>query len=132
MVTKLLCLAGLVCYALLSAADYVLTSALIESSDGVVYESNPVAAALLDTHGWKGLAAFKIAGVLAFLLSVGILILKRPKLAVGLIAAGCAVLLSVTTYSHRLLEDVYRAQQDLGPAWGTAFDGTARSPAPAR
>jgi hypothetical protein len=132
MVTKLLCLVGLVCYALLSVVDYALTSALIEASDGVVYESNPVAAAFLDSHGWPGLAAFKIAGVLAFIAAVGVLSLRRPRLAAGLVAAGCAVLLSVTTYSHRLLGDVHSAQADLGPAWGTAFDGTALSRGPAR
>src|SRR5437588_12828510 len=46
-------------FAVLSAADFVMTWWLLRHGDGVVYESNPVANWWLGRFGWTGLAGFK-------------------------------------------------------------------------
>jgi len=106
------CLVGIGMYGLLSIADFVLTFALIQTSGGLAYESNPVAAACLERHGWDGLAVFKIGGVVAFVGSVGLLTRYRPKVAAGLVVIGCAVLLGVTNYSHSMLGEVRRERAE--------------------
>ena len=55
---RVYCWAGLALYAVLSVADLGLTAALLRANGGA-YESNPVAAACLERHGWNGLAAYK-------------------------------------------------------------------------
>ena len=101
--TKLFCLVGLGLYTALSAADFALTFSLIEGSRGEAFEANPIAAVWLEEHGWAGLAAFKAAGVLVFLGTIVLLVRRRPRVAAGLVALGCSVLIGVTTYSGRLM-----------------------------
>lgn len=101
--TKLFCLVGLGFYTALSAADFLLTHTLIEGSGGQAFEANPIAAVWLEEHGWAGLAAFKAAGVLVFLGTIALLVPRRPRVAAGLVALGCSVLIGVTTYSGRLM-----------------------------
>jgi hypothetical protein len=107
------CWVGLVTYALLSVVDFRFTSALLRANGGA-YESNPVAAACLEQHGWRGLALYKAAGVVAFTGSLILLIRHRPKAGAGVVTFGCLVLLSVTTYSHGLLRDSHRENAELG------------------
>ncbi len=107
------CWIGLGLYALLSIADFGLTSALLRANGGA-YESNPFAAACLERHGWRGLAVYKTAGVLAFAGTLFLLIRHRPKAGAGIVTLGCVVLLSVTTYSHGLLMDTHRENAELG------------------
>ena len=80
---------------LLSVADLKLTSALLHAGGGA-YESNPVAAACLEQHGWHGLALYKAAGVVAFAGALCLLIRRSPKVAAGVVTFGCAVLLSLS------------------------------------
>lgn len=101
--TKLFCLAGLGLYVALSVVDFTLTFTLIEGSGGRAFEANPVAAVWLEEHGWAGLAAYKAAGVLVFLGTIVLLVRRRPRIAAGLVAIGCSVLIGVTTYSRGLI-----------------------------
>ena len=48
-------------FVVLNFADLVLTAWLLSTSEGGVYEANPVARWWLVRHGWLGLAAFKAA-----------------------------------------------------------------------
>jgi uncharacterized protein DUF5658 len=100
---KRIWLAGLALFALLSATDFAQTYALISQSDGGVYEANPVAGAWLERHGWGGLAAFKVGAVAVFTGAAALLLVRRPKAGAGVMALGCAALLSVTIYSSQLL-----------------------------
>jgi Domain of unknown function (DUF5658) len=99
---KLYCWAGLGLYCLLSAGDWMLTFALLQLN-GSAYESNPVAAACLEQYGWRGLALYKAAGVVVFLGAVVLLMRRKPAVGAAVVTLGCAVLLSVTTYSHKLI-----------------------------
>jgi hypothetical protein len=99
-------------YALLNVADFGLTSALLRANDGA-YESNPFAAACLEQHGWRGLAVYKAAGVVAFAGSLVLLIRHRPKAGAAVVTFGCVVLLFVTTYSHGLLKAAEREKAEL-------------------
>lgn len=63
----------LIVFVVLSLADFFLTLRLIESGDGDVLESNPVAQYWYAAHGWAGMAGFKLAMVaLVGALAVGI------------------------------------------------------------
>lgn len=115
---KLYCWAGLGLYCLLSAGDWLLTFALLQLN-GSAYESNPVAAACLEQHGWRGLALYKAAGVSVFLGAVYLLIRRRPAVGAVVVTLGCAVLLSVTTYSHKLIVESRHAiaEEEAHLAW---------------
>lgn len=112
---KLAIVLGLGLYALLSVADWVLTFALLRLHPGA-FESNPVAAACLEQHGWPGLAVYKTGGVLMFVGAVYLLARRRPAVALGVVAVGCAALLWVTTYTHGLIREEYRVQRELAEA----------------
>lgn len=107
---RIYCWLGMAGYVVLSATDLLFTSALLKGNCEA-YESNPIAAACLEQHGLRGLALYKIGGVIAFLLSVALLARRRPKVAAGLITLGCAVILSVVLYSHGLIRDARVAAQ---------------------
>ena len=47
------------CFVLLQGADLYLTRQLLPRPD--VHEANPLALAVLDRHGWPGVAVFKVA-----------------------------------------------------------------------
>lgn len=125
---KLICLLGLGVYCILSVVDYVFTFALIHLSGGTAYESNPVAAACLERHGWNGLAAFKVGGVCVFVVAVGLLASRRPQIAAGVAALGCAVLLTVTTYSHRLIVETRAEIATRDAGWGPPPRDPLREP----
>lgn len=103
---KTFCAIGLGVYALLSAADLLLTISLLKTS-GEAYEANPAAAACLEQHGWGGLAAFKAGGVLMFFGAVYLLARRKPGVAAGVVTFGCGVLLAVTLYSHALIRQAH-------------------------
>lgn len=108
MCLRIYCWLGMACYVVLSATDLLFTSALLKGNCEA-YESNPIAAAFLEQHGLRGLALYKIGGVIAFLGSVLLLARRRPKVAAGLVTLGCAVILSVVMYSHGLIRDARAA-----------------------
>jgi len=119
---QIYCWLGLACYVVLSATDLLFTSALLKG-DCEVYEANPLAAAFLERHGLRGLALYKIGGVVVFLGAVALLTRRRPKVAAGLVTLGCSVILSVVMYSHTLIRDARAlAQQE-------AANGVERIPA---
>jgi hypothetical protein len=93
---------GLGLYALLSVADFKLTHTLLTADEGA-YESNPVAGVWLERYGWAGLAAFKAASVVVFAGALVVVARRRPRVAAGVVTLGCAVLVSVTAYSHGLI-----------------------------
>src|SRR5262249_44399985 len=98
---RIYCALGVALYMLLSLADLVLTTALLRGNRAA-YEANPLAAACLESHGWRGLAVYKAGGVAAFLGAIGLLTRRRPRVAAGVVTFGCLVMLGVTGYSHRL------------------------------
>jgi hypothetical protein len=127
---------GLALYALLSATDWLMTFALLRLHPGAV-EANPLAAACLEQHGWNGLALYKVGGVLVFVGSVILLARRRPKVAVGVVALGCAALLTVTVYTHGLLCEAHRdaVERSQDAAWPKPKPGTkpeSASPIPDR
>ena len=58
-------------FVMLGAADLYLTWKLVKSSDGLVLEGNPLASWWLVTHGWGGMAAFKLGAVAAVVTETG-------------------------------------------------------------
>jgi len=100
-------------YLILSVLDLGLTAALLRANEAA-YESNPVAAAFLERHGWRGLAVYKAGGVVAFLGAMVLLLRHRPRLAASIVTVGCAVLLFVTSYSHYLLVHTHRQNVEYG------------------
>jgi len=117
-VAKAFCVAGLGLYVALSVTDFVLTFSLLKLSDGLAYESNPIAAACLDRHGWFGLAAFKAALVLVFVGTVGYVMRRKKWVGVCLAVYGCAILTSVVTYSQQLIGETRQEIANRSPAWG--------------
>jgi hypothetical protein len=107
---------GLGLYALLSAADWTLTFALLRAHPGA-FESNPVAAACLERHGWGGLALYKAGGVLMFVGAVYLLARRRPVVAAGVVGVGCAALLSVVTYTHGLICEAHQQRTLTAAGW---------------
>ena len=118
MAVKVFCLLGLGLYVALSVADFVLTFALLKLSDGIAYESNPIAAAFLDRHGWGGLALFKATLVLLFVGSVGFIAMRKRRVAALLAVYGCAMLTSVVIYSQQLIGEARHEIATRGPGWG--------------
>ena len=118
MAIKLFCLLGLGAYVALSVADFALTYALLQLSDGIAYESNPLAAACLDRHGWGGLALFKAALVIVFVGTVGYVATRKKRVAALLAVYGCAMLTSVVLYSQQLIGEARHEIATRGPGWG--------------
>ena len=94
--------AGLGLYALLSVADWMLTFALLRIHPGAV-ESNPLAAACLDLHGWRGLALYKLGGVLVFAAAAVLILRRRPAIAAGVVEPRLRCPSVGHGYSHGLL-----------------------------
>jgi hypothetical protein len=122
-------LVGMTLFAILSALDLLLTFALLRADAGA-YESNPVAAACLEQHGWSGLALYKVGAVAAFTGAVLLLIRRRPKVGAVMVTLGCLILLSVTSYSHRLLMDSHRENAQLDNTQGMVEQPVALLSAP--
>lgn len=95
---------ALAVFVALSVTDFVQTYFLIHNSGGAVYEANPVAAPWLERYGWDGLAAYKLGAVLVVVGAVVAMAQRDRRVAVGVAALGCAAVLSVTLYSHGLIE----------------------------
>jgi hypothetical protein len=86
-------------FGLLSLADLFLTWQLLQNSEGLFYESNPVARWFLVRYSWAGLAAFK---GLTVLLAGGLLMVTsryRPGLGGRGLTVACSALAAVVLYS---------------------------------
>jgi hypothetical protein len=117
-IVKAFCLLALGTYIALSVVDFIFTFALIQLSDGAAYESNPLAAACLEGHGWLGLAAFKAVGVLVFVSTVALLTLRRRWVAAAVATFGCGVLFSVVSHSHDLIGEMRHEMTTRSAGWG--------------
>jgi hypothetical protein len=92
----------LVLFGVLSAVDLVLTLLLLNNSEGMVYESNPIAHWFLGQCGWLGLAGFKAGAVLVVGVLSAVISLRRPRTGGTILSFGCAVLMIVVGYSSSL------------------------------
>ena len=117
-VVKTFCLLALGLYAVLSIVDFVLTFALLQLSDGLAYESNPLAAACLDRHGWYGLAAYKTLFVFIFIGTVAFVTMRKKWVGAALAVYGCAVLVSVVMYSQQLIGEARQEVSMRSAAFG--------------
>jgi hypothetical protein len=90
-------------FAMLSAADFLLTWKLISANDRAV-ESNPLAAWWLESYGWEGMASYKLAMFLFIGGLVGVVAWRRPRAAELLLVFGCgaqgAVVLTSFLYAQ--------------------------------
>ena len=118
MVVKTFCLLALGLYAVLSIVDFVLTFALLQLSDGLAYESNPLAAACLDRHGWCGLAVYKALFVFIFIGTVAFVTMRKKWVGAALAVYGCAVLVSVVMYSLQLIGEAQQEVATRSPVHG--------------
>ncbi len=97
----------------LSALDYCLTRLLIEQTEGLVYESNPLAAWMLEGYGWAGLAVYKMTCSAVVLMLAAIVSRFRPRAGRRLLAGSVAMLVLVTGYSLSLWAAPAWASDDL-------------------
>jgi hypothetical protein len=110
MFAKLAIGGGMGLFALLSAADWALTFALLRLEPGAS-EGNPVAAACLERYGWDGLALYKFGATAVVLGCVWLLARRRTAVAAGVLAFSCGALLAVTTYTHELIRETHSEHQ---------------------
>jgi hypothetical protein len=95
-----------------NALDWFLTRRLIDTGGG--YEANPIAAQILQTHGWFGLALLKLFSVA---LVVCVLIARmKPKAGRRLLRFGCGLLVVVVGYSTLVLMQAQADQEILRKA----------------
>jgi hypothetical protein len=119
MCLRIACWIGLGCYIALSATDLFYTTTLLRVNPEA-YEANPFAAACIEQHGFRGLAAFKAGGVIAFIGAVVLLLRRRPALGAGVVALGCGVLVWVVMHSHELVQQAHAAphrEAEPGVQW---------------
>jgi hypothetical protein len=93
----------LLLFASLSLADLLLTWVLISQSNGAVYESNPIAGAVLAKFAWPGLAAFKFVAFAVVVCLAALIARQRPALGARVLTFACSTLGGVTIYSCSLL-----------------------------
>jgi hypothetical protein len=86
-----------VAFLVLSLADWLLTRWLVGESGGAV-EANPLAAGVLRSYGWAGLAAFKLAAVVGVLALKELVGRRRPAAGRRLCRLSCALLLALVGY----------------------------------
>jgi hypothetical protein len=98
------------CLVLLQGADFLLTWKLLASPD--VYESNPVALAILRQHGWSGLCLFKLGCTAVIVAAALLLRRRRPSAGAWLLVGCCCVMVAVAGYSLTLLPDAHQSQQE--------------------
>jgi hypothetical protein len=103
---------GLVLFVGLSGVDWLMTFTLLQS-DPSAFEANPLAAACLERYGWSGLAVYKTAGVVVFVVAVSLIARRRPPVALGVVGIGCGMLIVVTSYTHGLICQNYREETQL-------------------
>jgi len=90
-------------FTLLSVVDLALTWVLLQYSGGVVYESNPIANALLAHHGWAGMVIFKLSDILLVASIILVLSFFQPRAARRVLTLACLIVGCVTLYSGYLV-----------------------------
>jgi hypothetical protein len=89
----------LLAYLTLSFADLFLTYALLQKTDGAVYEGNPIANAWLTAYGWAGLATFKLVTMLLVAAVAAYVSFYRPQIGGRLLGFACCAVAFVVAYS---------------------------------
>jgi hypothetical protein len=111
----------LLLFLLLSGTDLLLTMVLLTQGSGVVYEGNPIAAWLLASYGWVGVAVFKgLTVLLAVALSVLVFVL-RPRSGHRVLTCACTLVAVVVLYSASLAVAVVPDSWRLTPEAETAI-----------
>jgi hypothetical protein len=87
---------------LLQSADVLLTWRLLSTREDAV-EANPVAGAILESHGWVGVITLKAVCTTIILACALAIIQARPLFGHGLLAGMCALMLGVVGYSAVLV-----------------------------
>jgi hypothetical protein len=87
----------------LQLADLICTWLLLGGQRQDVVEANPLARALLESHGWTGLVIFKLACTAVAVAAVRLVMVRRPLLGRGLLASLYLILLVVIGHSVNLL-----------------------------
>jgi len=90
---------GLIVFLFFGLADLFLTWKLIDRESSDVIESNPLAAFVLTSYGWLGLAVYKFALVLTFLGLAMMIERRRPTGGLLLLVFACGVNAAVVTTS---------------------------------
>src|SRR5262245_9115683 len=83
----------------LGLADLFLTWRLIQTNDGHVFESNPVANWCLVAYGWGGMAAFKLGMLVLIGGLVAVIAFSRPRTAELILVFACGAQSAVVVYS---------------------------------
>src|SRR5262245_50611052 len=83
----------------LSVAEFFLDLQLIDASPGDISEGNPLAAYVLNGHGWYALAAYKSVIVLLVGALVWQIHRRRPRVAELVTVFGCGALAAVVLTS---------------------------------
>src|SRR5262249_6684265 len=89
-------------FAVLSLADLLLTWVLLRHSDGIVYESNPIANLFLNHYGWAGMVIFKFTDMLIVAWVAIVLCFFQPRVAQRVLSVACGIVGSVILYSSFL------------------------------
>jgi hypothetical protein len=93
--------AGLAC---LQIADLICTYLLLDGGNRAdVYEANPLARSILETTGWLGVIAFKLAFTGVAVTACLALTRRRPAVALRVLTVLCVMMLGVNAYSGTLL-----------------------------
>jgi hypothetical protein len=90
-------------FVVLSSLDLLLTWRLLETSDGQVYESNPIASWFLVYTGWLGLVGFKAVAVLFASGLTTMLTCLRPRMGGFILSLACVIVGGVVVYSSSLV-----------------------------
>lgn len=96
-------LSRLAFFLVLSLGDLYLTWRLVGGTEGVVYESNPLASWWLQAHGWWGLVSFKLALVLLVTSLALVITFLRPPLGKRFLTFACVTVGVVVLYSGSLV-----------------------------
>ena len=102
-------------YSVLSAADFFLTLGLLQASQGEVFENNPVAGVWLANYGWTGLAVFKFAMVVLFVVLCVLISRYSPRASGRVLAFACAAVgVVVLCSSYCLLVEFWNCRSPAG------------------
>jgi Domain of unknown function (DUF5658) len=104
MYPRLLPIPGLMLFSILSGCDLLFTWLLLQWPEGKFQESNPLAAAWLQSYGWSGLIIYKAVMATSFLLASLYIAHSQPRKADRMVNAGCLLIGCVLAYSYYLIQ----------------------------
>ena len=92
-------------FVVVNLMDIVMTYVLLHT--GFFYESNPIAAFVMDGWGFMGMTVFKLSVVSSVLMIANIIAFSRITTARSLLYVGSTMVAGVVGYSVMLLMDFY-------------------------